>query len=131
MTDRRLRVAVAVLSLAGMAIAGYLTYARYSDATITCSSGGCETVQESDYAVAAGIPVAVLGLVGYALVFLTALSSHELARTAGAVLALGAVAFSGYLLYAQLGPIDAVCDWCLANDVVAVLLLPAALLRLR
>ena len=26
------------------------------------------------------------------------------------------VAFSGYLLWAQLGPIGAICQWCLGND---------------
>ena len=131
MTDKRLRLAVGVLALAGMAVAGYLMYARYSGTSITCTSGGCETVQESDYAVVAGIPVAVLGLISYALIFLTALSAHDLSRLAGAVLALVGLVFSGFLLYAQLGPIDALCDWCLANDVVAVLIVPATLLRLR
>ena len=131
MTDRRLRLAVGVLALAGMAVAGYLMYARYSGTSITCTSGGCETVQESDYAVVAGIPVAALGLISYALIFLTALSTHDLSRLAGAVLALVGLVFSGFLLYAQLGPIDALCDWCLANDVVAVLIVPATLLRLR
>ena len=131
MTDKRLRLAVGVLALAGMAVAGYLMYARYSGTSITCTSGGCETVQESDYAVVAGIPVAVLGLISYSLIFLTALSAHDLSRLAGAVLALVGLVFSGFLLYAQLGPIDALCDWCLANDVVAVLIVPATLLRLR
>jgi uncharacterized membrane protein len=131
LTDRRLRVAVGALALAGVLVAGYLTYTRYAGASITCSSGGCETVQDSEYSEVARIPVAVLGLVGYALIFLTALSTHELARLAGAVLAFVGFVFSAYLLYAQLGPIDAVCDWCLANDVIALLLLPAALLRLR
>ena len=28
------------------------------------------------------------------------------------------VAFSGYLLWAQLGPIGAICQWCLGNDIV-------------
>jgi uncharacterized membrane protein len=28
------------------------------------------------------------------------------------------VAFSGYLLWAQFGPIGAICQWCLGNDVV-------------
>ena len=41
MSDRTLRIAVAVLALAGAAIAGYLTYAKYADATIACSTGGC------------------------------------------------------------------------------------------
>ena len=46
--------------LAGLGIAGYLTYTRYSGAPIVCATGGCETVQHSRYAVVAGIPVAVM-----------------------------------------------------------------------
>jgi uncharacterized membrane protein len=130
-SDRRLRLAVGTLALIGAAVAAYLTYARYADASITCTSGGCETVQDSEYAVLAGIPVAVLGLGGYALIFATALSARETARLAGAVLAVAALAFSLFLLYLQLGPIGAVCDWCLANDAVAALLVPVATLRLR
>jgi uncharacterized membrane protein len=33
------------------------------------------------------------------------------------LLALVGVGFSGYLLWAQLGPIGAICQWCLGNDV--------------
>lgn len=46
-------------------------------------------------------------------------------------MALAAFPFSAYLLDAQLGPIDAVCDWRVANDAVAALLVPVAALRLR
>ena len=68
-SDRRLRAAVAGLSLVGLGIAGYLTYTRYSGAQIACATGGCETVQKSSYSTVAGIPVAVLGLVAYAFIF--------------------------------------------------------------
>jgi uncharacterized membrane protein len=36
-----------------------------------------------------------------------------------------------FLLYAQLALIDAVCDWCVANDVIVTLLVPFTVLRLR
>jgi uncharacterized membrane protein len=52
------------------------------------------------------------------------------AATAGAVLALGGAAFSGYLLWAQLGPIGAICQWCLANDVVIALVAVLSVVRL-
>lgn len=131
MSDRTLRLCVGALAAAGLLVAGYLTYARYSDTTITCSSGGCETVQKSSYATVAGIPVAVLGLVGYAAILATAFVVGDVARAAGAALALGGFAFSMFLLYAQLVPIDAVCDWCVANDVIVTLLVPFTVLRLR
>lgn len=53
-----------MLSLVGAGIASYLVYVRYSHVTIACTTGGCEKVQSSRYAEVAGIPVAVLGLLG-------------------------------------------------------------------
>lgn len=131
MTDRRLRLAVGILSAAGAAVAGYLTYARYTDTTLVCATGGCETVQRSDYALLAGIPVAVLGLGAYLILLGTALSASELARVVGAVVAVSGTLFAAYLLYAQIVVIDAVCQWCVASDVLIALLAVACSLRLR
>jgi uncharacterized membrane protein len=39
--------------------------------------------------------------------------------------------FGAYLLYAQLVLIDAVCQWCVANDVVISLVALACLWRFR
>jgi uncharacterized membrane protein len=130
-SDGRLRVAVAVLALTGAGIAAYLTYARYADATIACATGGCETVQESDYAEILGLPVAVLGLAGYVAIFLTALFAGELGRVAGAALALAGLVFSLYLVLVQAFAIEAFCQWCLASDVVMLLLAAATVARLR
>jgi uncharacterized membrane protein len=130
-TDRSLRVAVALLALAGAGIAGYLTYARYAHATIACTTGGCETVQSSEYAEIVGLPVAVLGLAGYVAIFATALFSGELARLAGAVLALGGLVFGVYLVFVQAFAIEAFCQWCLASDAVMALLAAATVARLR
>lgn len=131
MSDRALRAAVAVLALAGAGIAAYLTYAKYADATIVCSTGGCETVQSSEYADLLGVPVAVLGLIGYLAILATAFSAGETARVAGAALALGGLAFSIYLVVVQVFAVEAYCVWCLASDVVMLLLAAAATARLR
>lgn len=130
MTERELRGAVAALALVGAGIAAYLTYTRYSGAQIFCQTGGCETVQQSSYAKVAGIPVAVLGLAGYLAILATALRPGPIPAAAGAVLALGGLAFSLYLLAVQLWVIDAICQWCLASDGVLALLAAASLLRL-
>jgi hypothetical protein len=42
------------LALAGAAVAAYLVYARYAGTQLACTTGGCETVQHSKYAKAAG-----------------------------------------------------------------------------
>jgi uncharacterized membrane protein len=129
MSVAHLRAAIALLSLAGAGIAAYLVYTRYSGAAIFCSTGGCETVQSSKYAEVAGIPVAVLGLIGYAAIFVTAVLRDPMSAAVGVALSAIGVAFSGYLLYAQLGPIDAICQWCVANDAVISLLATGCLWR--
>ena len=124
MSDRALRAGVALVALAGTAVAGYLTYVHYRpDALICTSSGGCETVQESSYAELVGIPVALLGLLAYLAVLALILWDTEAARTAVAVIALGGAAFAVYLVALQAFVIDAWCVWCLVNDLLLVPLL--------
>ena len=58
MSDRTLRLIGAAVALAGVGVAGYLTWAHYSNATVVCvRGGGCETVQQSSYAEIAGVKV--------------------------------------------------------------------------
>jgi uncharacterized membrane protein len=130
-SDRSLRIAVALLALVGAGIAGYLTYARYAHASIACSTGGCETVQSSEYAEIVGLPVAVLGLAGYLAILATAFFADERARVAGAALALGGLVFSVYLIFVQVFAIEAFCQWCLASDAVMLFLAAATVARLR
>jgi uncharacterized membrane protein len=113
-----LRVAIAAAAVLGGAIAAYLTVVHYSHISPICTTGGCEKVQQSSYAKAGGIPVAVLGLVAYAGVLLTAAVRGVPAALAGAVIALAGLAFSMYLLWAQLARIHAICQWCIGNDIV-------------
>ena len=124
MTERRLRAAIAVLAVAGIGIATYLTYIHYADVEAFCVAGGgsCQKVQTSDYAELAGIPVAVLGLVGYALILGSLWVPGDNGRLAGAVLALSGFGFSLYLTYRELFTIDAICQWCVASAVVMTLL---------
>ena len=119
MSDRALRAAAAAVALVGVGIAGYLTWTHYSGTAVACvRGGGCETVQRSSYAEIAGIPVALLGLISYSAIALLLAWDSENARLAAATLALVGLLFSAYLLVLQLFVIDAVCVWCLANDVV-------------
>jgi uncharacterized membrane protein len=113
----RLRAAIAVACLVGAGIAAYLTYVHYAHVAPVCTTGGCEKVQKSKYAELGGVPVALLGLVTYGVLLALAAVRGLHAAFASVVVALIGVAFSAYLLWAQLGPIDAICQWCLGNDV--------------
>lgn len=131
MTDARLRLAIVVLAVAGAAVAGYLTYTHYADVAPLCRTGGCEIVQRSSYAEIAGVPVALLGLVGYLAILVTALVRRPWATVACAALAVFGVVFAVYLLLVQLVVIDAVCQWCVTSDVILLAIGALALLRLR
>ena len=131
MSARALRASVAAVALAGAAVAGYLTWVRYSGATIACTTGGCETVQSSSYSEIVGVPVALLGLLGYLAIAASALRETELFRVAGAAVALAAAGFGAYLLVVQIAVIGAVCDWCLTSDAIAAALAVVTVLRLR
>ncbi|MCJ7491072.1 MAG: hypothetical protein MUP15_02775, partial [Dehalococcoidia bacterium] len=71
---RLLAALLGVLSLAGIGVAGYLSYVHLFDKPIACPGfGTCAAVAQSDYAWIGGVPVAFLGLLGY--VALTAISA--------------------------------------------------------
>ncbi|HEY7693419.1 MAG TPA: vitamin K epoxide reductase family protein [Gaiellaceae bacterium] len=130
-SDRRLRAAIALLALAGAGVTAYLVYARYSGTRLVCTTGGCETVQHSKYAKAAGIPVAVLGLVAYLAVLATTLTGRIEAAAIGAAIVFAGLAFAIYLIVIQVAVIDAICQWCLASDAILAVLAVLSAERLR
>ena len=88
-TDRRLRLAAIVLAAVGLCVAAYLTYIHYEGIKPVCGLGGnCEKVQSSEWSKLAGVPVAVLGLVGYAAILVTIFIDREEELIAGAIFSL-------------------------------------------
>jgi uncharacterized membrane protein len=121
--DRRLRIAILVLSVIGIGVAGYLTYVHYAGLKVLClSSGGCETVQASSFAKLDGVPVAVLGLAGYIGILGSLAIRTELGRVAGFAIALIGFGFSMYLTYRELFTIKAICQWCVSSAVLMTVL---------
>lgn len=124
MSDKALRITVAVISAVGVLVAAYLTYVHYhSEALVCTASGGCETVQKSEYAVLFGVPVAAYGFIGDAAILITALLTTSWARFAGFFIALMGFLFTLYLKYLELFVIHAICLWCVAHAVLVLLLL--------
>ena len=126
-----LRLASAALAVAGLGIAGYLTAVHYAGGSPACAiAHGCEVVQESRYAELAGVPVALLGLLGYAAILASLARDGDTARTVTAFLALAGFGFSGWLTYVELARLDAVCSWCVASAICMTLLAALAVMRL-
>jgi uncharacterized membrane protein len=121
--DRRLAIAVAVVCSIGIAVAGYLTYVHYAGVNVPCPlSGGCEVVQRSHYSKLDGIPVSLLGLLGYIAILCTLVVRGESGRLAGFGLALVGFGFSMYLTYREVFTIKAICPWCVSSAVLMTVL---------
>jgi len=120
------RRAIAGLALLGLAISAYLTWVHYAGIEPVCTSiSDCERVQSSDYAELMGIPVAVLGVVGY----LALLGSLWVRVELTALFSYLAVAFSAYLTWAELVRIDAICQWCVVSALTTLAIAVLATLR--
>ncbi len=131
MSDRALRLVMAALAAAVVGIAGYLLQAHYSGGSIVCSTGGCETVQQSSYSEIFGIPVALVGMVGAVAILVSLVRGDLYGRAAGVALAVSGFIFAAYLVIVQLAVIDAVCEWCIASDSLMTVMAAVALLRAR
>ena len=130
--ERRLAIAIAVVAALGAAVAAYLTYVHYADVKAFCvaGGGGCEKVQTSPYSKLAGIPVALLGLIGYLTLLASLAVRGEAGRFAGALIALAGFGFSVYLTYRELFTIKAVCQWCVVSAVLMTVLAVLTTVRL-
>ena len=126
-----LRAAAALVALIGLGIATYLTIVHYAGGTPVCAiAHGCATVQKSSYAEFAGVPVAVLGLLGYVGILAALVKDTEATRTAAAFLAIAGLAFSGWLTYLELFEINAICIWCVGSAICMALLTGLSIARL-
>ncbi len=126
MSSRVLRVTLLVLAVLGLAIASYLTYVHYAGIKPACTAGeSCTKVQSSVYSKLAGVPVALIGLLGYIAIVASLLAPEEentrLATMAFTLLGFG---FSAYLTYRELFSIHAICEWCASSaGIMTVLML--------
>ncbi len=132
----RRRDLLLALAIAGVAVAGYLSWVGLDEEQeAVCSGvGDCQTVQGSEFAEIAGVPIAVLGLGMYlALLALIAarrwwvsLRGEEPPQVLAGLtfaLAFGGTLYSAYLTWLELFEIEAICIWCVGSAVIVTLLM--------
>ena len=123
MSATALRRTLIVLAALGIAVATYLTYIHYADIKPICTTGGCETVQASTYAKLVGVPVALLGLIGYIAIMGTLLlKESENTRLLTMALVLVGWGFSMYLTYREIFSIKAICQWCVSSATILTIM---------
>jgi uncharacterized membrane protein len=132
MRSNRLRLSLLVLAAIGVCLAGYLTYVHYSGTTVLCTTkhNTCAQVQKSRYSELVGVPVALLGLLGYIAILGTLLAREdERTRFATSALTLGGFGFSAYLTYRELFTLHKICEWCVSSAVIMTIMVCLATLR--
>ncbi len=122
----RLWALAAVLSLAGLADAVYLTVEHLTGRSVRCSvTSGCSEVLASPYATIGGYPLALLGALAYFTAFslatLAAFGSERAGRLLAVLVAL-MFATSLWLLYVQAFVLHAFCQYCLLSAAITTLL---------
>ena len=123
------RMFIAALALIGILVAAYMSLYKFGYiGMLACGAGSCETVQASKWSSFMGVPVPLIGLLGYLAVMIVAILGlqpawQESRPVSLLLLALTTVAFvfSVYLSYLEQFVIHAWCRWCIGSAVIATL----------
>lgn len=115
------------LSFLGFLDATYLSAAHYTGINLVCRIvHGCDVVTTSKYAMVGPVPLALIGLVYYLVIFLLMLGfwiTYRKFLVRAALFLTGAgLAISVILVYLQLGVIKAICLYCVSSAVITLLL---------
>lgn len=136
MLKKIILISIIILALAGTVDSAYALKLHlapvnesFCDASPTVS---CTTVNQSEYAVFYGVPVAAIGMSGY--IWFGLLAGFMLARKQVGPLprlvllisALGGVVFSAWLTYLELYVIKAICLLCVTSQVLVAVVLALA-----
>ena len=134
---RRILLAIALLAVAGAVVSSVSLYHHYGTSqTSYCDFGesfNCDLVNRSTYSVVFGIPVALIGIMGYiALLLLATLyrAKHETPRML-LVASLAGLGFALYLTYVEAFVLAVWCILCLSSLslIFTITVLSAVLVR--
>jgi vitamin-K-epoxide reductase (warfarin-sensitive) len=133
-----LYLAIAILSVAGMAVSVVSLQRHYAkSATAFCDVGekfNCDIVNRSEYSRVMGIPVAGIGIAGYAVLFALATVYRYRQETPLRLLlaAVVGLVFALYLTYIEGYVLETWCILCLSSLVaIAMITVLAGLVKAR
>jgi len=127
LTSRHIAHAMLAVSFIGFLDAAYLTAAHYLRFSPPCAIlNGCDTVTTSAYAEILGIPVALMGALYYAVIFLALIvyleSDHALILKITSYFTVAGLLASIWFVSVQVFILGALCLYCLVSAVTSTLL---------
>lgn len=121
-----MRYLIVVLALAGVVVSALALHVHYYHGVEPCDINAhwdCGIVNHSRYSMIAGIPVAALGIIGYALI---AFAAFRRQRAVTLVLALAGLAFALYLSNIEAHVLEVWCLYCVTSQFLIALITLAA-----
>ena len=121
LTRRRLMIVVAILAVCGVAVSSVSLQHHFANSkTSFCDIGqafNCDIVNRSEYSTIFGIPVALIGMLGYAALAGLATVYRERRDTPAMLLGatLAGLAFALYLTYIEARVLGVYCILCLSS----------------
>lgn len=135
--EKRLSQLAIILTIIGLLVSIYMTiYKITSNDSMCIGSGDCKTVNASRYAEVYGIPVALLGVVGYSAILAVLLLERRpgFVQQNGSLLFFGlsltGFLFSLYLIFVEVALIKAYCPFCITSQAAMTLIFIISIIRL-
>jgi len=135
--DKWLYRLLVALVIVGILVSIYMTVYKITENNAMClGSGDCSTVNSSPYAEVNGIPVALIGVVGYsailALLFLENKGNFFKQNSTLLIfgLALTGFIFTLWLIYVEFALLKALCPFCLTSQAAMTLIFIISVIRL-
>ena len=118
---------IILLSLCGLSIAFYIHHKKHQPKKLVCPIGSdCDKVVRSEYAKFFGLPVELLGVAYYGLIFLSylvflAFPEFYWPYSIAVIfpISLIAVLFSFYLVFIQIFTLKEICTWCMGSALIS------------
>jgi uncharacterized membrane protein len=134
----KLWVTSIILSILGLLDSTYLTWIKVTHNEASCIKGvgDCFSVNTSAYSEWHGIPVALIGVLGYASILVILLMSIRISFLSlnGSLIIFGltliGVAFSAYLTYIEVAILKTICPYCILSALMMLSLFVISIVRM-
>jgi uncharacterized membrane protein len=135
--DKWLYRASVALVIVGLLVSIYMTIYKITNNGAMClGSGDCSTVNASRYSEVNGIPVAVIGVLGYLAILAVHFfeNRNQFFKQNGTLMIFGlsltGFLFTVWLIYVEIAKLKALCPFCLTSQAAMTIIFTIAVIRL-